>query len=83
VTGRKRESAFKEITGLLRAWPAPLSGMLDHKRNNAAINQCFSAKQSRFAGARIVRRSSYEIKSACDATRAACRPEIGNISTDI
>src|SRR5712692_8347646 len=57
--------------------------MLDHKCNNAAVNQRFSAEQSRFAGARIVRRPPYEIKSACDATRAACGSEISNISTDI
>jgi hypothetical protein len=83
VTGRKRESAFKEITGLWRAWAAPLSGMLDRKCNNTPVNQRFSAEQSRFAGARVVRCSPYEIKSAGDAARAACRTEIGNISTDI
>jgi len=83
VTGRKRKSAFKEVTGLWRAWASPLGGMLDHSRDNTTVNQRLSAEESRFAGTRIVRRPPYEIKSACDATRAACRPEIGNISTDI
>ena len=44
--------------------------MLDHKCNDAAVNQCFSTEQSRFASTRIVRRSPYEIKGSCNTTRA-------------